>query len=91
MRDTGSYALDQSEPNPADKRARISFSLGLDGPVILAIYDASGAEIDRPIDGYLPAGSFLVEWDASRWPAGLYYYRLTAGEWSALKRMIIVR
>jgi hypothetical protein len=91
MRDTGSYALDQSEPNPADKRARISFSLGLDGPATLAIYDASGAEIDRPIDGYLPAGSFTVEWDASRWPAGLYYYRLTAGEWSALKRMVIVR
>ncbi|MDB5033506.1 MAG: hypothetical protein JWQ98_747 [Chlorobi bacterium] len=87
----GNYSLAGNRPNPFNPSTEISFSLGLDGPTTLAIYDAAGNAITTLIDTWLRPGSYTVAWDASGQPSGIYYYRMTSGAWSGQGRMLLVK
>jgi len=43
------------------------------------------------VDEYKPAGTYEVEWDASNYPSGVYFYRLQAGEFIESKKMILMK
>lgn len=85
------YALDQNNPNPFNPTTEIKFSLGLDGPTTLVIYDANGKEVVTLVDEYLQPGTYGVTWNALDFPSGFYYYRLTSGDWSRTNRMMLVK
>lgn len=87
------YALGEVLPNPSYGPGRIAipFSLALDGPARLEIFDARGENVALLVNSYLDAGTYGVDWDASRVGSGLYYYRLTAGDWTQTKRVTIVK
>jgi len=76
------YALDGNRPNPFNPTTEIAFSIGLDGPTRLEIFDDAGRNVATLIDEHLEAGRYIVTWDATEYPSGMYYYRLTSGEWS---------
>ncbi len=79
-----------ASPNPFNASTAISYKLQAASNVNLAVYDVSGREVALLAEGYHPAGTYQVEWDASGIPSGVYFARLTAeGTNSTLKLLLI--
>jgi hypothetical protein len=85
------YVLDGNSPNPFNPTTEISFSLGLDGNTTLVIYNAAGIPVVKLIDRHMSSGVYRATWDATAFPSGLYFYRLTSGAWSGTGTMMLVK
>ncbi len=85
------FALEPNKPNPFNPATEINFSLGLDGPARLMIFDISGRRVATLIDEPLASGRYAVTWDASDHPSGIYYCRLSSGTWSRTMIMTLVK
>ena len=81
----------QNEPNPFNPVTTIRFSLAFDERARLEVFTSDGERIALLVDDVLSAGSYEVEWDAGDVSSGAYYYRLTAGTWTATRRMVVVK
>lgn len=86
-----SYALYQNYPNPFNPVTKIRFDLPKSAFTELKIYDNLGREISAIISGRLTTGKYEVSWDASNQPSGVYYYKLTSGDFSVTKKMILLK
>ncbi len=86
---SGKYVPPRAVPNPASGRVRIGFGLGLDGSARLEIFDVGGKRVGLLVDGLLEAGTYTVEWETWSVGAGVYWLRLTSGDWSATERVIV--
>jgi hypothetical protein len=89
----GRVALEANAPNPVRDVTTIGFTLGVAGPVRLALYDIAGREVRRLVDGAtLEAGPHAVRLDVrdGALPAGLYYYSIEAAGERATRRMVVV-
>lgn len=79
--------------NPSTK-IRFSFPLlrgGRGVSVTLEIYDMLGREISSLINGQLRPGSYEVEWDATNFPSGVYFYKLSAAGLVITKKMVLLK
>lgn len=90
------YALEANYPNPFNPTTRIEYALPQAGMVRLIIYDVAGREVRRLVNETLPAGRHAVEWngldDGGRPAAsGLYIYRLQAGSFEDVRKMVIIK
>jgi hypothetical protein len=90
------YSLSQNYPNPFNPSTTIRFELPEAGHVALTVYNMSGQEVARLADESLGAGSYLAEWDGRDMSgelvsSGVYLYRLKAGEYTATRRMIMMK
>jgi protocatechuate 3,4-dioxygenase beta subunit len=85
------YALYQNYPNPFNPTTRLSFYLPKDGYVVLKVYNVLGIEVASIFEGRMSAGIHSVVWDAQDIPSGVYVYRLMAGTFSAVKKMILMK
>jgi hypothetical protein len=90
------FALSANLPNPLRERTVISFALPKAVNVSLKVYDAAGQLVRTLIDAPLTAGVHEVAWNATdkagRGVAnGIYFYRLEAGSYSAMKKMVVLR
>jgi hypothetical protein len=85
------YALGQNRPNPFDQTTEISYSLERASEVLLDVFNTLGQRIVTLFDGYSEAGDYSVTWDASEQTNGVYLYRLTAGKFTATKKMTLER
>ncbi len=86
-----SYKLEQNYPNPFNPQTRISYSLPTDAYVVMKVYDVIGREIATLVNGYQEAGYRSTEFNASNLPSGVYIYRLQAGNFSAVKKMLLMK
>ena len=85
------YNLSQNYPNPFNPSTNIKFDVPRDVNVKLVIYDIVGNEQATLIDKEIRAGSYSVDWDASSYPSGVYFYKLTAPGFTATKKMILIK
>jgi hypothetical protein len=85
------FALHQNYPNPFNPSTTIQFSLPHAVYVTLTVQNVLGQELARLVAGGYAAGTFNANWDAAGYPGGVYFYRLTAGEYSETMRMILVK
>ncbi|QXD13854.1 T9SS type A sorting domain-containing protein [Rhodocaloribacter litoris] len=85
-----SYALEAAYPNPFSTTTELRFAMPEAGPVTLVIYDVTGREVIRLVDGMLAAGYHRVRFNAGRLPSGVYLYRLIAGTYTKTRRMIFI-
>lgn len=83
--------LGQNFPNPFNPATVISFALPKDTYVKLVIYDMLGREVARLADEDMDAGYHSVTWNAANVSSGVYVYRLTAGDFVQVKRMIVMK
>lgn len=83
------YNLLQNYPNPFNPSTNIRFDLPKSNNVKLVVYDAIGREISVLIDSRYEAGSYELDFDGSRLTSGVYFYKLTAGEFTQTKKMIL--
>jgi thermitase len=81
----------QNFPNPFNPVTEISFSLPVAAKVTIDIYNVLGQRVTTLVDRSLPAGEHSATWDGSAASSGVYFYRITAGEFTATKKMMLVK
>jgi hypothetical protein len=85
------YVLEQNYPNPFNPTTTIRFSLREPGMVTLKVYDLLGQEVVTLLNEEKTAGSFEVSFDASQLTSGIYIYTLSANDFSATRKMMLVK
>ena len=78
-------------PNPFNPSTVISFELRDASFVKLVIYDVQGRVISRLVDGFKPAGIYEAVFDGSELASGVYFARLTVGEFQAAQKLLLIR
>lgn len=84
------YDVAQNYPNPFNPTTTIEFSIPVNTDVTLTIYNVNGQKV-TDFSGTFEAGVHEFEWDASVAASGVYFYRLTAGDFSAVKKMVLLK
>ncbi|MDD5362000.1 MAG: T9SS type A sorting domain-containing protein [Ignavibacteria bacterium] len=85
------YSLSQNYPNPFNPITNVKFSIVNSGQVILIVYDVQGRELQTLVNESLKPGTYATTFDGSMLTSGVYFYRLTAGDFSETKRMILLK
>jgi len=83
------FTLNQNYPNPFNPSTRISFSIPQNSFVTITIFDVLGNEIETLINRELSAGSYDIEFAAKNLTSGVYFYNITAGEFTKTMKMIL--
>jgi len=85
------YKLFQNYPNPFNPETKISFQIPVISNVTLKIYDVLGREVRTLVNKELKAGSYKVDFNSKGLSSGIYFYRLTAGSFSEIKKMVLLK
>jgi len=85
------FSLEQNYPNPFNPSTIIGYKLTSNGDVSLIVFDLLGKEVAILVDDYKPAGSYEAKWDASSLPSGVYLYKLSFGNYSAVKKLMLLK
>lgn len=85
------FNLDQNYPNPFNPTTNVRFELPADSRVNLKIYNMLGQQVAELINQDYPAGYHSVVFDASNLASGTYIYRLEAGSFSEIKKMMLIK
>jgi hypothetical protein len=85
------YSLSQNYPNPFNPTTNIQYALANSSFVKLVVFDALGREIETLVNEKQSAGTYIAAFNSSRYPSGIYFYRLTAENFSNTKKMLIVK
>ena len=85
------YSLEQNYPNPFNPSTTITFTIPNQANVKLSVYNAIGEEVAELLNDNISAGSHQVTFDASNLSSGLYFYRITAGNFVDVKKMMLVK
>lgn len=83
--------LSQNYPNPFNPVTHLGFGISDPGFVSLKVYDVLGNEIKTLVNEIKPAGYYDVEFNGSGLPSGIYYYKLEAGTFNQVKKMMIIK
>jgi hypothetical protein len=85
------YGLSQNHPNPFNASTTINYQLPINSDVKVEVYNLLGQKVATLADSKQQAGYRSIIWDASTVSSGLYFYRLTAGDYTDTRRMILVK
>lgn len=85
------FMLSQNYPNPFNPATTIKFAVPVAGLIKLSVYDILGREIKILANENLAAGSYSVNWNASNYPSGIYFYRLEGSDFTETKKMILLK
>src|SRR4030095_4956555 len=85
------FNLYQNFPNPFNPNTKINFDLPKGSDVKIVIYDLLGRETAVIANEQLDAGKYSVDFDASSFASGVYFYRITAGDYTNIRKMMIVK
>ena len=85
------FALSSPYPNPFNSMTTISFALPRDARAKLALYDLSGRIVTTLTDTHYRAGNHLLTFDAGDLPTGLYLIKMEAGDFSSVRRVLLIR
>ncbi len=85
------FALEANYPNPFNPTTRIRYALPQRAPVRLLIYDVQGRRVAVLVASEQPAGRYEVGFEAGALPSGVYFYRLEAGVFRAVRQMLLLR
>jgi glycosidase len=88
---SGTYQLSQNYPNPFNPITMINYELPITSDINLSIYNVLGQKVKTLVSGKKKAGYHQVEWDATGYASGVYYYQLHTGEFQDVKKMILLR
>jgi hypothetical protein len=85
------YALYQNYPNPFNSSTTIEYDLPENQNVRLIIYDILGREVKRIVDETREAGYYRIRFDASGYASGAYFCRMKAGDFTSVKKMLLIK
>lgn len=87
----GQYELGMARPNPVGKLTEINYALPVARTVSLSVYNTAGQLVKVLDSGAKAPGFYSAKWNAGSVPAGVYFYRLTAGEFTQTRSLVVVR
>ncbi|MBE2217303.1 MAG: T9SS type A sorting domain-containing protein [Ignavibacteria bacterium] len=85
------FSLTQNYPNPFNPATTIKFALPVNGMTTLKVYDIAGKEVASLVEADLEAGNHEVNFNASQLSSGTYFYRITSGSFTDIKKMMLVK
>ncbi|MBK8553219.1 MAG: T9SS type A sorting domain-containing protein [Ignavibacteria bacterium] len=85
------FELSQNYPNPFNPSTNLEFGISNLEFVSLKVYDAMGKEVATLVNEIKPAGRYEVTFDGSNLGSGVYFYKIKAGSFTAVKRMILIK
>ncbi len=85
------FYLSQNYPNPFNPATKMKYQVSRSELVSLKVYDILGREVATLVNEEKPVGSFVVEFNASNLPSGIYFYTLKAGDFVKTKKMILLK
>jgi hypothetical protein len=85
------FSLEQNYPNPFNPTTKISWQSPVNSHQTLKIYDVLGNEVAILVNEYRMAGKFEAEFNASNLSSGIYYYKITVGEFVQTRKMILLK
>jgi hypothetical protein len=85
------FTLSQNYPNPFNPSTSISYSLPTSSNVKLIVFNTLGQKLKTLVSEYKPAGNYTVNFNASALPSGIYFYKLEAGPFTQIKKMILIK
>jgi len=85
------FELFQNYPNPFNPVSKLSYRLPRSGATRLTVYDLLGREVATLVDAHQPPGEYAVDFNGSGLSSGLYLYRLTSGEFTAQRTMVLIK
>ena len=85
------FTLYQNYPNPFNPTTAISYQLSTSSHVDLIIYNVLGQKVATLVSGKQTAGYHQVNWNASGFPSGLYFYQLKTANLTQTRRMLLIR
>jgi hypothetical protein len=85
------FALEQNYPNPFNPSTRIQYSLGIATQVSLTVYNLLGQEVAALVNGRQEASTYTVSFNALNLSSGVYLYRLDAGSFVSMKKLVLMK
>lgn len=85
------FSLQQNYPNPFNPTTTITFTLAYEMEIKLTVFNSLGEEVAVPFSGSLSEGNHSFNFNANNLNSGIYFYQLSAGEFSQVKKMILMR
>jgi hypothetical protein len=85
------YALSQNYPNPFNPSTTIKFDIPVSGYVSVKVFDIAGKEVYSLVNEVKSAGSHKIVFNATGIPSGVYYYKIISGNFSDIKKMILIK
>jgi len=95
------FALSQNYPNPFNSTTLIRYilpavsgavpSTGQPSAVSLEVYNILGQKVATLVDGHQKAGYKVVSWNAQDMSSGVYFYKLTAGDFVSVRKMVLLK
>ncbi|MEJ2195577.1 MAG: T9SS type A sorting domain-containing protein, partial [Ignavibacteriaceae bacterium] len=85
------YSLSQNYPNPFNPSTKIKFALPQAKLTKITVYDLLGEEVQKLIDRELEAGYYEINFDASKFQSGVYFYRIQSGNFISTNKMILMK
>lgn len=85
------FELSQNYPNPFNPSTRIRYSLPEPVHVTIAVFDIAGRHVATLVDGLMPAGEHIADFDAAGLSSGIYVYRIQAGDFVKMRSMTLVK
>ncbi|HBX67677.1 MAG TPA: peptidase S8, partial [Balneolaceae bacterium] len=78
-------------PNPFNPTTTINYDVPEAADVQLQVYDITGRKVAELVNTRKSAGSHSVDWNADNFATGIYIYRLTAGDFSAVRKLTLIK
>jgi photosystem II stability/assembly factor-like uncharacterized protein len=85
------FSLEQNYPNPFNPLTILNYELRVTNYVKLKIYDVLGNEVISLIDSKQNAGKYSITFDGTNFPSGVYFYELKSGNYSQVKKMLLLK
>ncbi len=85
------FGLEQNFPNPFNPSTTIRYALPVDAHVKLQIFDLRGRSVQTVVNAHQMAGQHVVEFENASLPTGTYFYKMTAGDFSSVRKMVLMR
>jgi len=85
------YELKQNFPNPFNPVTNIQYQIVNQGMVTLKVYDMLGREVKVLVNEIKSPGKYVVSFDATGLSSGVYFYKMTSGDFSETKKFVLVK
>ena len=85
------FDLSPAYPNPFNPVTTLRFALPEKVEVSIVIYNLQGRQIEALRDGYMEAGYHQVVWNANRYPSGMYFTRMIAGDYVKTQKLMLIK
>ena len=85
------YELYQNYPNPFNPTTKIKFDIPKAGFVSLKVYDITGREVSTLVNSDLATGRYEFEWNGGQFASGVYFFRINAGDFVKVQKMMLIK